>query len=68
LDIGDTVQVIMFAVVPGKSAHIELRKPGIMPTAGFDSHSSSSHQVRVSMFGVLHSHCIACKGVVPVFD
>jgi hypothetical protein len=44
LDVGDTCQVVMFRVVPGNSLHIKQRTPGLKPTDGYDSHSSSNQQ------------------------
>src|SRR5690348_520812 len=42
----DSVKIIMFRVLPGKSRHIEKRTPGLKPSdsPGYDSHSSSNHQ------------------------
>lgn len=44
LEEGETCQVILFQVTPGRSLHIKKSTPGLKPTPGYDSHSSSNHQ------------------------
>jgi hypothetical protein len=39
---GDSVKVLMFRVCNGKGLHIAKTAPGMMPTAGYDSHSSAN--------------------------
>jgi len=44
LSAGETVKIIMFQLCAGRSLHLTKRQPGIMPTDGYDSHTSSNHQ------------------------
>eukprot|EP00727_Mastigamoeba_balamuthi_P007653 m51a1_g3508 hypothetical protein (775) ;mRNA; r:866061-869024 len=37
---GETVKIIMLKSLPGKSRHMLHMQPGILPTPGYDSHSS----------------------------
>jgi hypothetical protein len=43
LEPGAVVQLLCFRTVPGNSKHITNLAPGIMPTSGYDSHSSANH-------------------------
>jgi hypothetical protein len=44
LSIGDQCTLLMLDCLPGRSLHVKARTPGLHPTAGYDSHSSSNHQ------------------------
>lgn len=44
LEVEETKKIIMFDTLPGKSKHIKATKRSIMPTDGYDSHTSAMRQ------------------------
>eukprot|EP00727_Mastigamoeba_balamuthi_P008151 m51a1_g3957 hypothetical protein (1034) ;mRNA; r:350686-354109 len=37
---GDTVRIVMFKALPGRTCHMDQQSPGVLPQEGYDSHSS----------------------------